>query len=290
LAGKQSSQQKMAMKIRLLNTCFSDLYYESFIAVNHRKTKNQLDRGDTGNSKHFYVEILDMANDSDNNDMAGESHFPDNEHLSEAMIEGIDLTLFVPATWTQAKKLLSAVFKEYDLAKAKFNKSGSHKKDLFGDRFTKDLAAYYFHLLLDSKPEAHKGVTTMLDDGVFYVAGGAPALNGGSKHPAAAALEKKKKKAARQTEANLQGAKDVMDPLMASFYMILSDREERREKVQESRDAYQGYVKMGKLIDSMVTDLSNAEPGSVVYNHLESRIKECEEDRQKLKVKSGRFE
>jgi hypothetical protein len=132
------------------------------------------------------------------------------EHLSKATTEGLDLTLFVPATWTQAKKFLSEIFKEYDLAKEKINKSaGSHKKDIFGSGFTKDLAVYYFHLLLDSKPEAHKGITAMLDKGVFYIAGGAPALDGGSKHPAATALEKKEIKAERQTGANLQGAKDM---------------------------------------------------------------------------------
>jgi hypothetical protein len=53
LAGKQSSQQKMAMKIRLLNACFSDLYYKSFIAVNHRKTK-----------KNLTEEMLETANTS----------------------------------------------------------------------------------------------------------------------------------------------------------------------------------------------------------------------------------
>jgi hypothetical protein len=140
------------------------------------------------------VKISDMMNNHENNDIVlGELHFPDNEHLLEAMTEGVDLTLFVAATRAQAKKLLTEVFKEYDLAKTRFNKSGRHKKDLFGNGFTKKLVAFYFHLLLEDKPEAHKGVITMLGEGVFYVTG-APALDGVLKHPAATALKKKKKK------------------------------------------------------------------------------------------------
>jgi hypothetical protein len=168
--------------------------------------------------------------------------------------------------------------------------------NFFGDGFTKDLPAYYFYLLVQNKPEAHKGVSTTLDEGVFYVAG-APA--GDLKRPAAA-LEKKKKKAARQSEANFQGAKDVMEPLLASYFQTqsdLADRREktqsdladRREKIQQSRDAYDGHIKMGTAIDSLVNELSNAEHGSVMYKHLEGRVEECEKDRQQLKAKSGRL-
>jgi hypothetical protein len=133
LASKQSSQQRLAMKIRLLNVCFTDLHYGDFLNVNKRKTRTKLDRGDAGNSKHFYVSITDMANDSQNDDLVGQSSFPDDKHLSEAMTEGLDLKSFVVTTWTQGKKLLAEVFKEYQLANGKFTKSGSHEKDFFGD-------------------------------------------------------------------------------------------------------------------------------------------------------------
>jgi hypothetical protein len=292
VASKQSSQQRLAMKIRLLNVCFTDLHYVDFLNVNKKKTRAELDRGDAGNSKHFYVSITDMANDSQNDDLVGQSSFPDDEHLSEAMTEGLDLKSFVVTTWTQGKKLLAEVFKEHQLANGKFTKSGSHEKDFFGDGFTKDLAAYYFYLLLQDKPEANKGVSTMLDEGVFHVAGDL-------KRPAAA-LEKKKKKAARQSEANLQGAKDVMQPLMASLEKTQSDREERRAKAQsdrdarlqthqESQDALSAYIQMGEKIDSMVIAMSKETPDGVVFNHLKTRIKESEEDRQTLKLKSGKF-
>jgi hypothetical protein len=61
VAAKQSSQERIAMKIRLLNACFTDEHFQDFLNVNKRKTKNELDRGDAGNSKHFYVKISDMA-------------------------------------------------------------------------------------------------------------------------------------------------------------------------------------------------------------------------------------
>jgi hypothetical protein len=40
----------------------------------------------------------------------------------------------------------------------------------------------------------------------------------------------------------------------------------------------------------MFIKLSEAEPGSVLYKHLEKRIEESEFDRQTLRAKSGRFE
>jgi hypothetical protein len=287
-AAKQSSNQRLSMKLRLLNTCFTDDHYDEFVNVNKRKTRNQIDRGDAGNSQHFYAKISAVANDSLNNDVVGRSCFPDDEHLSEAITEGLDLNSFVVITWTQAKKLLGEVFKEHQLAREKFTKSGSHEKNFFGDGFTKDLAAYYFYLLLQDKPEAHKSVSTMLDEGVFHVAG-APAGDGDLKRPAAG-LEKKKNKAARQSEANFKGAKDVMEPLMESFVKTQSDREDRRENKRESRDAYEAYVKMGAAIDSKVIELSKAVPGSVVYKHLEERIEESQEDKLQLRIKSGMFE
>jgi hypothetical protein len=228
-----------------------------------------------------------MANDSENNDLVGRSCFPDDEHLLSAMAEGLDLNSFVPTNWMAAKRLLGEVFKEHQAAKERFHKSGSHEKDFFGDGFTKDLAAYYFYKLLQDKPEAAKSVSTMLDEGVMHVAG-APAGHGDLKRPAAA-LEKKQNKAARQSEANARGAKDVMEPIMASYLKTQSDRDDKRQKMQESQQAFDGYIQMGALIDSMVVELSKADYESLVYKHLEKRIEECKEDRQKLKAKSGRL-
>jgi hypothetical protein len=251
-----------------------------------------------GNSKDFYTCVSDMANDKANNDIVGISNFPDNEHLLAAMTEGLDLNSFVLATWMQAKKLLSEAFKEHELAKERYTKSGSHEKDFFGDGFTKDLAVYYFHLLLQQKPDAYKSVSTLLDDGVLYVAG-APA-GGGHLKRLPAALEKKEKKAARQAqvqaEANIAGANAVFEPILATYLRTQSEREDRRleeqqtrDALNQTRDAYSGYVEMGRTIDMLVSDLSEAAPGSVLYNHLESRVKECQADRQVLKDKSGRF-
>jgi hypothetical protein len=170
-AAKQSTQQKTNMEFRLLNSCFTDQYYEKFVAINRRKTKAQLDTGKAGNNEEYYTGISEMVNDAQNNDIVGELYFPDNEHLLLAITEGLDLTSFKPITWAKAKSYLMAVFKEHELAKARFTKSGSHEKDFYGDGFTKDLAAYYFFLLLEGKPDAYKSVSTLLDDGVFYVAG-----------------------------------------------------------------------------------------------------------------------
>jgi hypothetical protein len=77
---------------------------------------------------------------------------------------------------------------------------------------------------------------------------------------------------------------------MASFCESQSDREDRRRKERESRDAYEACVKMGTQIDSLVIDLSNHLPESTVYKYLEKRIEDSEADRQELKTKSDRFE
>jgi hypothetical protein len=238
-AEKQSSRQRVAMKIRLLNACFTDEHYPSFVDVNKKKSKEVIDAGMAGNSKDFHTCVSDMANDKANNDIVGMSNFPDNEHLLAAMTEGLDLNLFVLATWMQAKKLLSEAFKEHELAKERHTKCGSHEKDFFGDGFTKDLAACYFHLLLQQKPDAYKSVSTLLDDGVLYVAG-APA-GGGHLKRLPAALEKKEKKAARQAqlqaEANIAGANAVLEPILATYLRTQSEREDRRLEEQQTRDA-----------------------------------------------------
>jgi hypothetical protein len=129
------------------------------------------------------------------------------------LLIGLNLTLSVAATWTQVKKLLTEVFKEYDLAKARFN----NEKDLFGDGFMKDLAAYYFHLLLEDKPEAHKSITTMLNYGVFYVAG-APAL-GRWRLEASCCHSFRKKKNAAQI-----GPASMLMPLMSGLCFLLVQR------------------------------------------------------------------
>ena len=48
VGAKQSSNQRVSMKFRLLNSCFNDDNYEQFINVNKKKTRAELDRGDAG--------------------------------------------------------------------------------------------------------------------------------------------------------------------------------------------------------------------------------------------------
>ena len=50
-AVKQTTQQKVNMKFRLLNAFFTDQYYKKFVSVNKRKTKAQIDSGMAGNSQ-----------------------------------------------------------------------------------------------------------------------------------------------------------------------------------------------------------------------------------------------
>ena len=297
-ATKQTTQQKINMKFRLLNACFTDQYYEKFVSVNKRKTRAQIDSGTAGNSQGYYAGISAMVNEAQNNDTVGFVHFPDNEHLVGAIADGLDLNSFIPTTWPKAKILLSEVFKEHELAKARYTKSGNHQADFYGNGFTKDLAAYYFFLLLQGKPEAFKSVSTTLDEGVFYVAGTTD--GGGHVKRPSASLEKKEKKAARQTEENVRTASAIIQPMMDTFCKTQKESEDRREdrrearviqgqQVRDANNAYDAYLEMGRSIDSLVVALSKETPGDLVYNHLENRIEESKADRQALKAKSGRF-
>jgi hypothetical protein len=296
VAAKQNAQQRINMKFRLINACFTDTYYQKFVDVNKKKTRSKLDAGTAAKGKDFYTDITGFVNDQENNDVLGVLIFPENEHLSQAVTDdALDPNSVVLITWTHSKKLLSEVFKAHEVGREKFNTSGHHESDFYGDGFTQDLCAFYFYLHLQLKPDAFKSVSTTLDDGVFYAAGAqVPGGEGPLKRPPAA-LEKKEKKAARQTEANVRAASAIIQPIMETFCQKQKESEERREarviQVQLARaadNAYNEYIEMGRTIDLLVSDLSKASPG-VLYDHLESRIDESREERVALRAKSGRF-
>ena len=125
---------------------------------------------------------------------------------------------------------------------------------------------------------------------------GAPDGGGHVKRPSAC-LKKKEKKAARQTEATVWATSTIIQPMKDTFCKTQTDSEDQREarviqgqQARDANDAYNNeYLKMGRTIDSLVVGLSKAKHGDLVYNHLESHIKECKADRRALKAKFGRF-
>jgi hypothetical protein len=287
-SGSKKANKKMAMKIRLLNACFSEQYYGDFVNLNQKKSKDELDRGDAGGNKHFYVRVTDLANDCDDNHTVSLFHWPDNEYLTDATARGLDLHSFDPATWPQGKKLLTEVFKEYNVAMQRFTKSGSHENDLFGDGFTKDLPTYYFYKLLKGKPDAHKAVTTLLDGGVFHVAGGTSK----NKRPGEALGEKLQKKEARNAELKIEVAKAVMEPMIQTFMSAMASRDNQREDRKERmaqerlrREDRRQLQEMGGKLDGMVVDLNQfpqSEVGNYLFTHLQSRIEETREQMREL--------
>jgi hypothetical protein len=278
---KMKAQKKEDDKVRMSNLIFSSEFYEAAITMNNKKSRTELDKGGAGCSKSVLVEMTLSFSDTLNNDIYGEVLFPENPHIANAILEGLDPSRFNEHNWVSLLALLKEIWKDYDKAIMNFTKSGRQEQDLYGDGFTNTVFTYYYRLHVKDKPESHKAYSSLIDKNVFAEAG----------------LVKKSKKLSSNTKGSRNTNKEesmkrvataVFDPIQQDQRRIAARNEHYMLSCQQDQRCFatcNELYTIDQLIPEALEKMDDHMPGTPIYEHYKESLDNMVDRKKELKKK-----
>jgi len=242
-----------------------------FLNQNQRQERLAHDAGGVKGGQKFWEEVARVIKDLDWDENISENSFPEDERIVDAFNNGLDLGDYIKdSDWSALKKLCKKQFDDYDKACLNMTKSGNHASNMFGNRYTTDIAVYYYHLFILANPGFHKAVAVTLDDTILNGA------TGGKRSAKKASGSKTKRKAKTSEFAEAFG--NAFAPLVAT--------QQKSAAAREKRDTIKELGRLSTEQDNLFKEMIKYDEGTEERKYYGGRIEEVRNLRRTLQEAS----